>query len=56
MGTDRKRAIALKAADARELIGKSLPMVLKYMTQARGGGGAASAGCGGHKPCSAAGI
>jgi len=34
MGSDRKRAIALKAADARELIGKSLPMVLKYMTQA----------------------
>jgi hypothetical protein len=33
MGNDsRKRAIALKAADARELIGKSLPMVLKYMT------------------------
>ncbi len=30
---DRKRAISLKAADARELIGKSLPMVLKYMTQ-----------------------
>ncbi len=35
MGRDRKRAIALKAADARELIGKSLPMVLKYMTQAQ---------------------
>ncbi len=35
MGKDRKRAIALKAADARELIGKSLPMVLKYMTQAQ---------------------
>src|SRR5687768_11138900 len=33
MGRDRKRAIALRAADARELIGKSLPMVLKYMTQ-----------------------
>lgn len=36
MGNDsRKRAIALKAADARDLIGKSLPMVLKYMTQAQ---------------------
>lgn len=35
MGNDRKRAIALKAVDARELIGKSLPMVLKYMTQAQ---------------------
>ncbi len=33
MSRDRKRAIALRAADARELIGKSLPMVLKYMTQ-----------------------
>lgn len=35
MGNDRKRAVALKAADARELIGKSVPMVLKYMTQAQ---------------------
>ncbi len=33
MGNDRKRAIALKAADARELIGNALPMVLKNMTQ-----------------------
>jgi len=35
MGNNRKRAIALKAADARELIGKALPMALKYMTQAQ---------------------
>lgn len=35
MGKDRKRAIALKAADARELIGNTLPMVLKNMTQAQ---------------------
>jgi hypothetical protein len=35
MGNDRKRAVGLKAADARELIGKSLPMVLKYMTHAQ---------------------
>ncbi|MGD9563528.1 MAG: hypothetical protein AB7F88_16035 [Pyrinomonadaceae bacterium] len=35
MGHDRKRAIALKAADARELIGKELPVVLKHMSRAQ---------------------
>lgn len=35
MGTDRKRAIALKAADARQLLQKHLPYILKVITPAQ---------------------